>query len=696
MDHFRKTSVSLGAVLFSVLADAATLVVDLSVGADYTDIQSGIDAASNGDTVLVKPGEYVLTAPIDFNRLHVPGDQGTPPLKNIEMRSEKGAAQTVIRMSATPANSDRAFVVVFENGEGLTSVLDGFTITGGYWAGPKYEGAGGVLCRNGASPSLKSCIVTGNRSTDGAIGCRDGSPEISDSLIIDNSSAAVTCRGGSPSFYRCILSRNGAGVDCDSTGRDGPRLMECEISGNGWGVWAYIAGIQLEKCRIVGNSGWGIRSDQDYGVTLEDCVISDNGAEGVYCDDSNPILTRCRISRNGRRGIYAYVRSKPKIFGCLINGNRGDGVYSIDSTITVQKSTIVDNSGWGLNSSVAGVEGGTVEDSIIWGNASGSVRDGWDFPDEALMVKRSCTDDLLPWPGVGNINQDPYFVLPGADYGLLSGSPAIDATGSTESATDLNGLPRPCGPSNDMGAYERCAPGFYILPSPAGNCRAQASIFLYSPADVRGLTFGLSNDPAIAQLEEIRPGSACEPSRCDEFLSDPAASSSQGAEAGGTLGVIFNLNSPLPPGRHEIAKFVYLGKRRGLAPLTFTASLGTPPIELLVTTRDGGKVPQIQDGYVQVSESCFMPPRGDLEENRRLNLTDVIWILLCLFGVEPDKCPRCLDAADISDDGTVDILDPVLLIDYLFRRGAPPPAPFPTCGFDLTEDSLPECGEVSC
>ena len=52
--------------------------MDLNGGADYTDIQSAIDAAADGDTVLVKPGEYVITEPIDFNRLHDPDESREP------------------------------------------------------------------------------------------------------------------------------------------------------------------------------------------------------------------------------------------------------------------------------------------------------------------------------------------------------------------------------------------------------------------------------------------------------------------------------------------------------------------------------------------------------------------------------------------------------------------------------------------
>ena len=89
-------------LLQAALVSAATLTVDLNGGADYTDIQSAIDAAADGDMVLVKPGEYVITEPINFNRLHNPENPASPPVKNIVVTSEGGAEVTTIRMSETP------------------------------------------------------------------------------------------------------------------------------------------------------------------------------------------------------------------------------------------------------------------------------------------------------------------------------------------------------------------------------------------------------------------------------------------------------------------------------------------------------------------------------------------------------------------------------------------------------------------
>jgi hypothetical protein len=115
---------------------AATLVVDLSGGGDFTAIQPAIDTAQAVDTVLVKAGEHVITEPISFRG------------KEITVRAEAGPEATTIRMSETPANPNWASVVVFESGETAASRLDGFKLTGGN--GPI---GSGVPCHS-SSPTL--------------------------------------------------------------------------------------------------------------------------------------------------------------------------------------------------------------------------------------------------------------------------------------------------------------------------------------------------------------------------------------------------------------------------------------------------------------------------------------------------------------------------------------------------------------
>ena len=134
------------AVTSSAVAGGTTWFVDASnpfcpgsgTPADpFCTIQDGIDAASDGDEVVVAPGFYLET--INFNG------------KAITVRSSLGPALTTI----TPIFPDS--VVYCITGEGPDTILDGFTITGG--SGSPLFGflPGGGMINIGSSPTVRNC-----------------------------------------------------------------------------------------------------------------------------------------------------------------------------------------------------------------------------------------------------------------------------------------------------------------------------------------------------------------------------------------------------------------------------------------------------------------------------------------------------------------------------------------------------------
>ena len=91
--------------------------------------------------------------------------------------------------------------------------------------------------------------------------------------------------------------------------------------------------------------------------------------------------------------------------------------------------------------------------------------------------------------------------------------------------------------------------------------------------------------------------------------------------------------------------------------------------------------------YTSVSEALFL--RGDLDRNMVAELTDAILLVRYLFlGVDFASCE---DAADINDDGDLDIVDPLQLLFFLFDGGTVPSPPFPDPGSDPTVDDLGFC-----
>lgn len=77
--------------------------------------------------------------------------------------------------------------------------------------------------------------------------------------------------------------------------------------------------------------------------------------------------------------------------------------------------------------------------------------------------------------------------------------------------------------------------------------------------------------------------------------------------------------------------------------------------------------------------------RGDDDGNGVIDIADPIFSLAYQFAGGPATCP---DALDTDDSGEVNISDPIYSLACQFSGGPAPPAPFPGCGEDPTEDSL--------
>ena len=111
-----RTAVALVLSLFPAVSCFGSVI---GVPDDRPTVQEAIDAAVDGDTVMVKPGEYAMASPLSFTG------------KEIVLKGENGPAETTLRVSEMPADPSRASVVIFESGERERAVLEGFTLTGG-------------------------------------------------------------------------------------------------------------------------------------------------------------------------------------------------------------------------------------------------------------------------------------------------------------------------------------------------------------------------------------------------------------------------------------------------------------------------------------------------------------------------------------------------------------------------------------
>ena len=112
-----KTAAIFGMAFVAITFVSASATI-INVPDDYPTIQQGIDASTDGDTVLVQPGTYVEN--VNFNGHNIvlgslfltTGD--TPCI-----------SQTIVD------GNDNGSVVTFENGEDTTAMIAGFTISNG-------------------------------------------------------------------------------------------------------------------------------------------------------------------------------------------------------------------------------------------------------------------------------------------------------------------------------------------------------------------------------------------------------------------------------------------------------------------------------------------------------------------------------------------------------------------------------------
>ncbi len=128
--------------------------------------------------------------------------------------------------------------------------------------------------------------------------------------------------------------------------------------------------------------------------------------------------------------------------------------------------------------------------------------------------------------------------------------------------------------------------------------------------------------------------------------------------------------------------------------LDFSASLGTPPVATVIVIAGLSVSVNQNSGTITLLPDSEQIARGDANGDNFVDvLVDAIVALDYMFGGGPTV--PCVDALDVNDDGQANIADPITLLAFGFGGGPPPPAPFPDCGVDATDDLL-SCDTPTC
>ena len=209
---------------------------DGSVEHPFDSIQKAIDVAGDHAKVLVKEGRYMECLNFRGRSIDVNG---------LELSRQEQTPYPII-----DAN-DQGVVVTFDQGEDANCMLTGFVLTRGYG-----NQAGAIACI-GSRPTIRNCLIVGNRCLD-----------------TEASRAVIYCEGSHSLFENCTIADNYGGE-------------------NGAGICVNDCNIVLSKSIVWGNAPEQIRviSGNDPNL-LYSCLDSDPlfALPGYWIDTSDPTL----------------------------------------------------------------------------------------------------------------------------------------------------------------------------------------------------------------------------------------------------------------------------------------------------------------------------------------------------------------------------------------------------------------------
>jgi hypothetical protein len=304
-------------------------------------IQAGINAASNGDSILVSPGTY--NENINFLG------------KAITVKSTNGRAVTTI------TSNGGGSTVTFSGGEGPASILNGFTVVG------DTNNTVGIGI-NSTSPTILNNKITGNHSCDGAgISVSFGSPLISGNVITGNfhdlcsggvggGGIAVVGAGNAQIIGNVISNNNagngvgGGGISLFASGT--PTIMNNIISNNTAVAGGAISMVNQSDANIIQNLIYNNAASQGSGIYFL-----------VPFGDRGPLLVNNTIvggigTTQGTAVFASGFDSNVQFYNNLLIGLSGQNAVDCDNTYsstppTFSKNDAFSPSGTGLQGTCA-------------------------------------------------------------------------------------------------------------------------------------------------------------------------------------------------------------------------------------------------------------------------------------------------------------------------------------------------------
>jgi hypothetical protein len=284
-------------ILLSVSTFVSAAVTVRNVPSSYSTIQRAIDAADDGDIIVVERGTYTGTG---FRNISLKRQSGSKIgyVAKVTIRSDCGPPEspdwdvineTILDLQGSPDNAARAFN--FDSGATPTNTqLIGLTIRNGYYVDPvAKDGNEAELFPSpflGADPG-DPCTCPGPRASSG----KDASGNNS------NYGGAIKCLNASPAIRYCVIENctiGGGQGGNGARGQNGPWVFRWDATP------AEIPDANEVECT---DGQWGGHGGNGGGFGYGGAIACLNG--------SSPLISHCIIRKNEAVGG--------------IGGNGGDG-----------------------------------------------------------------------------------------------------------------------------------------------------------------------------------------------------------------------------------------------------------------------------------------------------------------------------------------------------------------------------------
>jgi hypothetical protein len=270
----------------------------------YSSPQSALTVAIGGDEIHVADGTYTPTYTTDRNAtfqlknsVALLGGYGgygdpNPDARNVALYRPVLSGD----IGTVGVATDNSLHVVTSSGVNSATVLEGFTISGGYATGSIPTNSGAGMRNTGGSPTIRDCIFTGNAAatTPGGVG------------------GAMYNLSASPLVIGCVFSGNSAanaGGAIYNSSSPGVSLINCIFVGNtvgngggGGGVYNSASDTLIEGCTFAANVAVG---GSLYNVsctpTVRNSILWDV-ASPIVNSNSNPAISYSDV-RGGNAGV---------------------------------------------------------------------------------------------------------------------------------------------------------------------------------------------------------------------------------------------------------------------------------------------------------------------------------------------------------------------------------------------------------